>query len=79
MVQMLKVFCIQDHTKVFRSYGGKCLKHTLIYFFVLNAMKLTYVIYIYINKFPIKNGINTTSVFFMQTHTKAFRLHEINF
>ena len=29
MMQMLLVFCIQYHTKVFRSYGGKCLKRNL--------------------------------------------------
>ena len=68
MIQMLLVICIQDHTKVYWSNGGKCFKSNLPDLYI---MKLMCVIYIYISIFLKKNGINTTSVLYIGSN-KSF-------
>ena len=58
MVQMLKVFCIQDHTKVFRSYGGKCLKRILKYLCCTKYNKINICNLNAHKHVSYKNGIN---------------------
>ena len=74
MVQTLLIFCTQDHTYVFRSYGGggECLKRILTYLYCTKYNEIImYHSDVYKSIFRIQNGMYNTKFSRIGSHKRV--------